>query len=94
MHPKYVDIITLSGLTSQYDADVRMLGSSSDWSAREWIERFIINQYDHLQSEQPAAWRNALLTGRGNGRKSDCPPAPLSSMLPHGSHGSRMQRIC
>lgn len=35
--PKDVDIVILGGLTSQYDAEVCMLESSSDWPSREWI---------------------------------------------------------
>ena len=38
--PKDIDIVILSGLTPQYDTEVRMLESSS-----ERIERAIINQY-------------------------------------------------
>ena len=33
--PKDSDIVMLSGLTPQYDAEVRMLESSSDWPTRE-----------------------------------------------------------
>ena len=33
--PKDIDIVILSGLTPQYDADVRMVESSSDWPTRE-----------------------------------------------------------
>ena len=44
--PKDLDIVILSGLTPQYDAEVRMLESSSDWPTREWIERAVINQYE------------------------------------------------
>ena len=33
--PKDIDIVILSGLTPQYDAEVRMLESSSDWPTRE-----------------------------------------------------------
>ena len=35
--PKNIDIVILSGLTPQYDAEVRKLESSSDWPTREWI---------------------------------------------------------
>lgn len=45
------DIVILRGRPSQYDAEVRMLESSSDWLTGE-IERAAINQYDRLQSEQ------------------------------------------
>ena len=33
--PKDIDIVILSGLTPQYDAEVRMLESSSDWPTWE-----------------------------------------------------------
>ena len=33
--PKDIDIVILSRLTPQYDAEVRMLESSSDWPTRE-----------------------------------------------------------
>ena len=46
--PKNIDIVILSGLTPQYDAEVRMLESSSDWSMRKWIERAVINQCERL----------------------------------------------
>ena len=42
--PKDNDIVILSGLTPQYDAEGRMLESSSDWPTREWIKRTMINQ--------------------------------------------------
>lgn len=35
--PKEVDIVILSGLTSQYDAEVRMPERSSNRPTREWI---------------------------------------------------------
>ena len=36
---KDIDIVILSRLTPQYDAEVYMLERSSDWPTREWIER-------------------------------------------------------
>ena len=39
--PKDIDIVILSGLTPQYDAELCMLESSSDWPTREWIERAV-----------------------------------------------------
>ena len=39
LDPKDIDIVILSGLTPQCDAEVRILESSSDWPTREWIER-------------------------------------------------------
>ena len=53
--PKDIDIVILSGLTPQYDAEVRMLESSLDWPTWEWIERAVINQYDRLECEKSAA---------------------------------------
>ena len=35
MDPKDIDIVILSGLTQQYDGEVRMLESPSDWPTRE-----------------------------------------------------------
>lgn len=52
---KEVDIVTLSCLTSQYDTEVQILESLSDSPTREWIERAIINQYERLKYEKPAA---------------------------------------
>ena len=43
MDPNDDEIVILSGITSQYDAEVWMLESSSDWPSREWIERAVIN---------------------------------------------------
>ena len=89
--PKDVDIVILSGLTSQYDAEVRMLESSSDWPTREWIERAVINQYDRLKSEQSAAGNHAMLAGRGNGHdsKPSPPRCPLCSRTGHTAKGCR-----
>lgn len=39
---KDVDMVILSGLTSQYGAEVRMRDSSSDWPTRGWIECAVI----------------------------------------------------
>lgn len=50
---KNVDIVILSGLTDQYDVEVRMLESSSDWPTRESFERAVIDQNKWLQMEQP-----------------------------------------
>ena len=43
MDPKDIHVVILSGLTPQYDAEVRMLESSSDWPTWEWIKRAVIN---------------------------------------------------
>ena len=49
MDPKDIDIVILSGLTPQYDAEVRMLESPSDWPTREWIKRGVIHPYKRLE---------------------------------------------
>lgn len=41
---KDVDMIILSRLMSHYEADVRIPGSSSDWSIRRWIECAVIKR--------------------------------------------------
>ena len=87
LNPKDIDIVILSGLTPQYDAEVRMLESSSDWPTREWIERAVINQYERLESEKSAAGSRAMLSARGH-RRNDNPPhlmppfAPAQDTLP------------
>ena len=82
--PKDIDIVILSGLTPQYDAEVRILESSSDWPTREWIERAVINQYERLESEKSAAGSRAMLSARGH-RRNDKPPirCPLYSRTGH-----------
>ena len=75
--PKDIDIVILSGLTPQNDAEVRMLESSSDWPTREWVERAAINQYERLECEQSAAGSRAMLSARGH-RRNDTPPTRCS----------------
>ena len=78
--PKDIDIVILSGLTPQYDAEVRMLESSSDWSTREWIERAVINHYEWLDSEKSAAGSRAMLSARCHRRNGTRPiRCPLCS---------------
>ena len=72
--PKDVDIVILSGLNRQYNAEVRMLESSSDWPSREWIERAVMNQYDRLQTEESTARSKAMFAARNNAHKSKLPP--------------------
>ena len=36
---KDIDIVLLTELSSQYDAEVRMLESFAEWPDRAWIER-------------------------------------------------------
>ena len=81
---KDIDVVILSGLTPQYDAEVRMLESSSDWPTREWIERAVINQYERVESEKYAAGSRAMLSARGH-RRNDTPPirCPLLSRTGH-----------
>ena len=78
--PKDIDIVILSGLTPQYDAEVRMVESSSDWPTRKWIECAVINQYEPLECEKSAAGSRAMLSARGH-RRNDKPPirCPLCS---------------
>ena len=82
--PKDIDIVILSGLTPQYDAELRMLESSSDWPTREWIERAVINQYERLENEKSAAGSIAMLSTRGHRRNSK-PPHSMPPLLPHRS---------
>ena len=80
--PKDIDIIILSGLTPQYDADV--LESSSNWPTREWIDRAVINQYNRLECGKSAAGSRAMLSAHGH-RRNDKPPirCPLFSHTEH-----------
>ena len=80
--PKDIDIVILSRLTPQYDAEVRMLESSSDWPTREWVERAMISQYERLECEKSAARSRAMLSTRGP-RRSDHPPirCPLPAQV-------------
>lgn len=44
--PKDVDVVVLGGgVSSQYDARVRMLESWSDWSKREWMQGVVLTQW-------------------------------------------------
>ncbi|CAN0417175.1 unnamed protein product, partial [Ascophyllum nodosum] len=82
--PKDIGIVILSGLTPQYDAEVRMIENSSDWPTREWIEHAAINQYERLESEKSAAGSRAMLFARGH-RRNDTSPirCPLYSRTGH-----------
>ena len=82
--PKRIDVVILSRLTSQYDAEVRMIESSLEWPTREWIERAVINQYGRLESKKSAADSRAMLSARGH-RRNDTPPirCPLCSCTGH-----------
>ena len=71
--PKDIDIVILSGLTPQYDAEVRMLESSSDWPTREWIDRAAINQYERMECEKLAAGSRVMLSTCDH-RRNDKPP--------------------
>ena len=71
--PKDIDIVIPDGLTPQYDAKVRILESSLDWSTQEWFERAVINQYERLECEKSAAGSRAMLSTRGH-RRNDKPP--------------------
>ena len=84
--PKDIDIVILSGLPPQYNAEVHLLESSSDWPTREWIERAVINQYERLESETSATGSRAMLSARGHRRNATppirCPFAPAQDTLP------------
>ncbi|CAN0326139.1 unnamed protein product [Ascophyllum nodosum] len=80
--PKDIDIVILSGLTPQYDAEVCMLESSSDWPTREWIERAVINQYERPKCEKSAAGSRVMLSARGYRRNDKLPiRCPLCSRI-------------
>ena len=92
--PKGIGIVILSGRTPQYDAEVRMLESSSDWPTREWIERAVINQYERLDCEKFSAWSRAMLSARGHRRNdkflpSETPFSPAPGTLPCNATNSR-----
>ena len=91
---KGIDIVILSGLTPQYDTEVYMLESSSEWPTREWIERAVINQYERLESEKSAAGSRAMLSARGH-RRDDTPPTryPLCSRAGHSALECRQFQI-
>ena len=96
VNPKDIDIVVLSGLTPQYDAEVRMLESSSDWPTREWIERAVINQDERLECKKSAAGSKAMLSARGH-RRNDNPPirCPLHSRIGHSAlHCHEFQIAC
>ena len=59
---KHIDIVVLTGLSSQYDAEVRMLESSADWPDRAWIGRAVYDQYDRLTREKSGAGPKALVS--------------------------------
>ena len=82
--PKDIDIVILSGLMPEYDAEVRMLESSSDWLTLEWIDRAAINQYERLECKKTAAGSRAMLSARGH-RRNETPPTrcPLCSRTGH-----------
>ena len=82
--PKDINIVILGELTPQYDAEVRMLKSSSDWPTREWIERAVINQYERLECEKSAAGSREMLSASCH-RRNDNPPirCPLCSRTGH-----------
>ena len=92
--PKDIDVVILSGLTPQYDAEVCMLESSSDWLTREWIERAVINQYERLEREKSAAGSRAMLSARGHTRNDKSPiRCPLCSRTGHSALQCRKFQI-
>ena len=83
MDPKDIDIVILSGLTPQYDAEIRMLESSSGSPTWEWIECAVINQYEQLESEESAAGSRAMLSAGGHRRNDNPIRCPLCSRAGH-----------
>ena len=82
--PKDIDIVILSGLTPQYDAEVCMLERSSDWPTWEWIERAVMNQYERLEYKKSAAGNRAMLSARGHRHNDKLPiRCPLCSREGH-----------
>ena len=59
---KDIDIGLLTGLSSQYDAEVRTLESSAEWPDRAWIERAVYNQYDRPTRKTSEAGQKALVS--------------------------------
>ena len=80
--PKDTDLVILSGLTPQYDAEVRMIESSSAWPTREWIEHAVIKQPERLDYEKSPVEGRAVLSTRGH-RSYDNPPIRCPPLLPH-----------
>ena len=95
--PKDIDIVILNGLAPQYDAEVRMLESSSDWPTWEWIERAVINQYERLESEKSATGSRTMLSARGHRRNNNPPSdahfAPAQDTLPCNAVNSRSPAV-
>lgn len=59
---KDVDLVSTSGLSSQYDAEAGMPGSSANWPDRDWMERTIPNQYERPDGKKTVAGSHALVT--------------------------------
>ena len=98
MDPKDIDIVILSGLTPQYDAEVRMLESSANWPTRERIKRAVINQYERLESEKSAAGGierccPPVATAATINTPSDTPVAPAQDTLPFNAVISRSTAV-
>ena len=73
VNPKDIDFVILNGLTPQYDAEVGMLESSSDWPTREWIDRAVINPYERLECKNSAAESRVMLSARGHHSNDQTP---------------------
>ena len=81
--PKDIDVAILSELTPQYDAEVRMLESLSDWPMREWIERTVMNQYERLECEKCAVGSRACCLPVATPATITPHPMPLCSRTRH-----------
>lgn len=53
--PQDIDVVIMSSFTSQCDAEVRDLESSSDKPTREWIKRVAINNLNRLEAKKSTA---------------------------------------
>ena len=74
---KDIDIVLLTGLSSQYDAEVQMLESSAEWPDRAWIERAVYNQHARLTREKSETGPKALASVS----RVVCPPPKYASSV-------------
>ena len=76
---KDIDIVLLTGLSSQYDAEVLMLESSADWPDCAWIERVLCNQFDRIRREKSevgpkhplVVWYRLLVLNAGGAHRGE-----------------------
>ena len=85
---KDIDIVLLTGLSSQYDAEVRMVESSADWPDRARIERAVYNQYDRLTREKSEAGPKALASVS----RLVSPPRNMPVLFASGAYRGELQK--